>query len=110
MPGAELGGAIIGIVDVAARLTLRLGQFLNEVRSAGATHNNLYKEAARLHSVLTSVRVASNKCQPQLGQPISDEEGGIRSTLDSALVSCGATVENLELKLVSLGQHRANPK
>jgi len=103
-------GAIISIADVAARVCLRLGRFLNEVKDAGETRSSLHKKAAALHDILKVVDAATRKRNVHVHtKPISDDEGGILVMLTAALGRCESTVKKFEEMLGRLGGGGTEP-
>ena len=103
-------GAIIGIADVATRVGLRLGRFLEDSKDAGETRSNLYKKVTDLQHILEAVRAATTERKGHVRTtPISDDEGRILKILTVALDRCKSTVEKLAEKLGSLGRGGTEP-
>ena len=103
MIGVESGGAIIGIVDIAVRVGLRLARFLHDVNEAEEARSTLYTRVAELDRIVNSVRTIVQTRDQDTQKPISDDEYAIRLTLLRAISRCEGTVQRFEQQIAQLG-------
>ena len=101
----ESAGALLGIIDIASRLGLRLARFLQEVREAKETSNGLLKQAATFRNVLSCVEKTLRNGGAYSQTNFSNNEGlELRQLMKDALDHCKVTVTRFEKRLRSLGR------
>lgn len=102
--GLEYAAAIVQVIDLSLRLSLKIATFVQETKDSNETRSDLYHQIKTFLDTIQSVqRTFSQREEQRNRRPLNKAEGEICKAVTNILVRCEGYMERFERKIKGLG-------